>query len=338
LLTPFPRLTGNEEAVYKCAQKEVEKYASDVIKNINAESNVHECNSWIQRINTVGLLKAHNLGGIPLLYAKQLETVGKDCLIKIMDLLSVDNHPLATKAKYILQSIRKINPMLPNFIKLTQGINAPNRIHALYDGLKSVKINQSTPSKDIRIILDNRTFGANQVIEPKIIPILDKPKLLVSLATLKKVTNVKHKNTMLRILNGDIFCKERLFRFKMISNNICDRCGEIGTSQHMLMDCPEANKIWLHLRNILMSINIDFKVNIYNVLNTGDFTNDQAIISIVAEINSFNTQPNRPMDTPRQKIAGIIKSLVRKEKYFAHKQKSFKRFNKFWRKLENIDL
>jgi hypothetical protein len=338
LLTPFHNLTGTKEAVLKNAHSVIDKYAMDVIKNINVETNVHECNSWIQCINTVGLLKAYKLVGIPLLYAKQLESVGKDCLIKVIDVLSIDNHPLVTKARYILQSIRKINPMLPNFIKLTQGLNAPNVIQAIFDGFKSVKINQSTPSKDIRIILDNRTFGANQVIEPKIIPLLDKPKLLVSLATLKKVTNVKHKNTMLRILNGDIFCKERLFRFKMIDNNRCDRCGDIETSQHMLIDCPDANKIWSHLRNILMTINIEFKVDIYNVLNIGDFTNDQAIISIVAEINSYNSQPNRPTDTPRQKIASIIKSMVRKEKLYAHQQKSFKKFNKFWRKLENIDL
>jgi uncharacterized protein (UPF0335 family) len=271
------------------------------------------------------------------MYAKQLALMGKNKLIHILDITGTVGHQLKPKATFITNSLKKINPQLASFISRAQGITLQEHITYIYDGFKAIDLNYNSTSKNIRTVLDNREHGTNQVIEPKIIPTLDKPKLIVSLSHLKKLTSVKHKNTMLRILNGDIFCKLRLHRFKMIDSNLCDRCGEIETSEHLLINCPHANRIWSHVQSILASVNINFNVTIENVLNVGNHTNDQAIIAIVAEINAINMQINRPTDVQRAQIVQTIKNLIKNEKSHALRTKSLRKYNKVWKKIENIE-
>ena len=50
-----------------------------------------------------------------------------------------------------------------------------------------------------------------------------------------------------RILQGDIFCNERCFRFKMVESPFCTFCAgsnQIETIKHVLWDCPRASFVW----------------------------------------------------------------------------------------------
>ena len=40
----------------------------------------------------------------------------------------------------------------------------------------------------------------------------------------KKCKNIKLRHVNYRLISGDIFSKERMCRFGMINNNICERC------------------------------------------------------------------------------------------------------------------
>jgi len=54
-----------------------------------------------------------------------------------------------------------------------------------------------------------------------------------------------------RILQGDIFCKERMFKFKMVESSNCDFClEEVETIKHMLWDCPRAQQGWRYLKRL----------------------------------------------------------------------------------------
>jgi hypothetical protein len=48
----------------------------------------------------------------------------------------------------------------------------------------------------------------------------------------KTVRDPKLRALRYRLLHGDIFCKERMFRFKMSESPACERCGEIETIKH----------------------------------------------------------------------------------------------------------
>jgi len=55
--------------------------------------------------------------------------------------------------------------------------------------------------------------------------------------TLKSITSVKQKSLILKILHGDIYTKERQFRFKLVNDPRCDLCNETDTLEHRLTTC-----------------------------------------------------------------------------------------------------
>ena len=57
-----------------------------------------------------------------------------------------------------------------------------------------------------------------------------------------------------RILQGDIFCNERCFRFKMVESAFCSFCAgsnHIETIKHVLWDCPRSSFVWNYFSNMI---------------------------------------------------------------------------------------
>jgi exonuclease III len=60
-----------------------------------------------------------------------------------------------------------------------------------------------------------------------------------------------------RILQGDIFCNERLHRFKMSETPYCDYCMThnnlhiVEDIKHITWDCPRSQSVWSHLKTIV---------------------------------------------------------------------------------------
>ena len=59
-----------------------------------------------------------------------------------------------------------------------------------------------------------------------------------------KCKNIKLRHVFYRLISGDIFSKERMCRFGMINNNLCERCQETETTKHLLWSCVESRNIW----------------------------------------------------------------------------------------------
>ena len=59
-----------------------------------------------------------------------------------------------------------------------------------------------------------------------------------------KLTSTRHKNTLLRVAHGDIYTRERLFRFGMTPDPSCPRCGMLETLQHRYIECDYVKRIW----------------------------------------------------------------------------------------------
>jgi hypothetical protein len=60
--------------------------------------------------------------------------------------------------------------------------------------------------------------------------------------------NVKLRHIYFRLTTKDFFTMEKMFKYKMVDNNKCKRCGEVETYKHLLWECREAKNIW-HLYN-----------------------------------------------------------------------------------------
>jgi exonuclease III len=71
-----------------------------------------------------------------------------------------------------------------------------------------------------------------------------------------------------RFLHCDIFCKQRMFKFKMSDNDQCDFCGGVETIKHLIWDCQRSKAIWGKVNEILGESGIEQNVS-YTSLFTG---------------------------------------------------------------------
>jgi len=87
----------------------------------------------------------------------------------------------------------------------------------------------------IRLLLNKEEL----ITEPKLMTLTEEGalKLYCQIARLRNVAN---KTKLLRFLHGDVYCKERLYRFNMTDDSICGRCFGVETIQHLLIQCPYA--------------------------------------------------------------------------------------------------
>jgi hypothetical protein len=54
--------------------------------------------------------------------------------------------------------------------------------------------------------------------------------------------NVKLRHIYSRLISKDFFTMERMFKYKMVENNTCKRCGEVETYKNLLWECREVKK------------------------------------------------------------------------------------------------
>ena len=67
---------------------------------------------------------------------------------------------------------------------------------------------------------------------------------------ISKMSNVKLKSILLRMLHGDIYSGDRLKRFGMIEDDKCIRCGQIETRIHLKHECNYVKSLWAKLGQI----------------------------------------------------------------------------------------
>jgi hypothetical protein len=60
--------------------------------------------------------------------------------------------------------------------------------------------------------------------------------------------NVKQRRIYFRLISKDFFTREKMLKYKMVSNNKCKRCEEVETYKHLIWECGEAKKIWQLLK------------------------------------------------------------------------------------------
>jgi exonuclease III len=139
-----------------------------------------------------------------------------------------------------------------------------------------------------------------------------------------------------RILQGDIFCKARMFRFKMVESPMCDFCqGQdiIESIKHMLWDCPRAQVPWNYLQNL---ISRSFGINYlsYENIVLGSEETIPILECIIVLILKLIVVKDRTDIITNERIMNKIESQFTIEKQ-AMKNKVNK-FIKRWAKLEPI--
>ena len=105
---------------------------------------------------------------------------------------------------------------------------------------------------------------------------------------MRKVTSVKHRNSLLKIAHGDVYTKSKLARFGLIDSPNCPRCGEIEDLQHKVITCEYVKRIWEKTISVTDTLKINTRSGLADpienrILGASDDTNS-LILSIHAEI------------------------------------------------------
>ena len=129
-----------------------------------------------------------------------------------------------------------------------------------------------------------------------------------------KCKNIKLRHVFYRLISGDIFSKERMCRFGMINNNICERCQQIETTRHLLWECVESRNIW-ELFNIWIANNnpISTVMNEYqDIFRIDDCAH---VCKVKMKIIQEMIQIERPQGWNIEKINLISKDIKQIELY-----------------------
>jgi hypothetical protein len=161
-------------------------------------------------------------------------------------------------------------------------------------------------------------------------------KITLALQKISKIRSIRLRNHMLRVVNGDIYSKERMERFGMITENKCDRCGDIETKEHLILECAEVSKIWNWFNCIHQKIHRrPYQTNLLNILNCGENYNSIATTTIVAELVK-HLVVNRPVMQDESKLESFIKAIVKREKDSCKFYKI--KLDKTWYKWAHLDI
>ena len=117
-----------------------------------------------------------------------------------------------------------------------------------------------------------------------------------------------------RLISGDIFSKERMCRFGMIDNNICERCQQIESTKHLLWECLESRNIWVLFNT--WTTNNNLKSNAINdykdIYNTDDC---EHVCKVKMKIIQEMIQIERPSGWNIEKINLISNDIKKIELY-----------------------
>jgi hypothetical protein len=111
----------------------------------------------------------------------------------------------------------------------------------------------------------------------------------------RMVKNPKLKNTLMRVWHGDVFSKQRMYKFKMVENDRCERCDRLETIEHQLFECKDARLIWKEYNRLLLKIGMDkCSVSSYQdiILPTAD--DNEVSFSLKIIVINMNMWKERP--------------------------------------------
>jgi hypothetical protein len=75
-------------------------------------------------------------------------------------------------------------------------------------------------------------------------PILTPRESINYFYNLNKLSSVKHKNIILRIIHGEIYTSDRLHKFGLVDSPSCTRCDQTETIEHRFVSCEYVDRIW----------------------------------------------------------------------------------------------
>jgi hypothetical protein len=129
-----------------------------------------------------------------------------------------------------------------------------------------------------------------------------------------KINSIRHKNIVLKIAHGEIYTRERKFRFGLSEDDSCSRCGEVENLKHKFIECHYVKRIWQEFNNRLHleEGNVSFK-DILAIKKDSSLLELEIRAEILFRMNSLNGEGNY-LIRPKVFVINAIKHLIRMER------------------------
>jgi hypothetical protein len=232
--------------------------------------------------------------------------------------------PLRTKYLNVYNHLCK-NPVSDEF-KLT-------------DKTQEIALDKNTSAKAIRsCLMASRYHNLVPINIQKsyYAPNVKEENMLTILSTIRRLTSVRHRNMILRMLNGDVLTKSKLSKMNLADSPNCATCNVLEDREHLLFECPRTKSIWSRFYQIVKEVTgRTINLSLENILCLGNHASSLPIVTISVELCMRISSPARP-ELSINSLLTIIKSIVSKEG-----RKTFKKGGNEWVKwkifLQNQD-
>ena len=193
--------------------------------------------------------------------------------------------------------------ILKKFPSCTNDFNPDERFKQLLIHGKVRDISKVT-SRTIRDLIEQKPrISIKKIVDPN-------PHTLKKLGNIiKKLTNVRLKTTLLRVLHGDVYCGSRMLKFGMTDSDSCPRCGKCETLEHQLLECDYVKKIWA-IASKITSIPVE---SLSTLLGHNEM-HDRTTITIHGEIIRRLLAIERPLTDPLKFMSSVTSRLSSLEK------------------------
>ena len=218
-----------------------------------------------------------------------------------------------------LNSLKRfIDPPKHNKLDLAIRLNLNQELDSVY---KSIIINgrvknlSKCTSKEIR----ENCYIKAPIQDLKLGLALDLQESNTWYHRISKLTSTKHKNTLLRLIHGEFYTKEKLHRFGLVDSNLCPRCDQIETLRHKFFECEYIRRIWEVLeRKTACLLTSPIPVMDVTKRRLGIFGDSNlCYITLVAEVLlriSYLDEKQEYLIRPQNLIEHCLKSVVAREK------------------------
>jgi hypothetical protein len=281
---PFSSYKG-DDPVTNTSARTINDHAKEWLDRAEKEGQKVK---WLKGLNAESLRAIVNMSGLPNLYLmciiRNRETTIGDIMMDYEngnEMARIILRPFKLKYKKIFELIMA-EPESQNFV--------------LTDKVQELTLDNKLTVRIIRSCLMSSKYNTLESIvvhKSYVLPI--EINLLTALGNIRFLTSTYHRNTYLRILNGDWFTNEKLCKIGKKDNPKCDRCEHSEDREHMLVECKAVKETWENLYWMANKVlGVKLEANIKNVLCLGNNAASRSIMTLSMELIGRLSSKSRP--------------------------------------------
>ena len=169
-------------------------------------------------------------------------------------------------------------------------------------------------SKDLRTSRSNLAPLCNF----KIGPTLTQSEAINWGNKISKLACTRHKDIILRLMHGELYSKERLFKYGLTPDQSCPKSGQQETLKHKYIECPYVKELWRRTFELTDQLRVN--------RNPLECTLDRALCikepnktsltvhaEILGRIRSFKDEQVTMLTLPKLIVQLAIRNLIKKE-------------------------